>query len=310
MATIASNGALHSILGGLQPGGTCLSWMAGLVACEALRLTQRFTKSTSWCTRFFVYFALAMSVTLAGLFASVLYHYCVESYGNYEALRHITRVLRFHFVCSRVATFAGFLFYTQSVWGSKTGKLKICKIPIVQLILVVVNMCLYALFTLRIIRLFSLATFEDFADTWLFERSGQSVQLACGVVLTFIKAYDLSRSDDISKVLAMKNDPFRCAWGVLCLLCQTAIFPTVFDTISVCQNQKHGISGASYSILSVSAELHLFGPIMAISAALDDDDTIVCGTPCPVGRSDRDDGDAGKRHITFQSLEKRERHDT
>ncbi|KAI9626993.1 hypothetical protein KEM48_010037 [Puccinia striiformis f. sp. tritici PST-130] len=32
----------------------------------------------------------------------------------------------------------------------------------------------------------------------------------------------------------------------------------------------NGVSGTAYSLSSISAELHLFGPIVAISAALDD----------------------------------------
>lgn len=250
-----------------------------------------------------------MSATLAGLFASVLYHYCVRGYGDYEALKYVTRVLRYHFFCSRIATLAGFLFYTHSVWNSKTGKMKICKIPIVQIILVLINACLGGLFALRLLRLFKILTFREFGGTWLFERSGYAIQLVCGVLLTFIKAYDLYHSDAISKVLALKDDPFRCAWGTLCILCQTAIFPTIFDTISVCQYQADGMSGASYSILSVSAELHLFGPIMAISAALDDEEIVVCGTPCPVGRNDLDARDVAKPSVIFQSLEKEEEND-
>jgi hypothetical protein len=32
-------------------------------------------------------------------------------------------------------------------------------------------------------------------------------QLICGITLTFIKAYDLACSDEIPRVLAMKDDP-------------------------------------------------------------------------------------------------------
>jgi hypothetical protein len=67
MSTVLSDhDILYSVLGGLQPGGTVFSWIAGLTACEALRLTQRFDENTSWDKRLFVYFSLVMSVTQAG----------------------------------------------------------------------------------------------------------------------------------------------------------------------------------------------------------------------------------------------------
>ncbi|KAI7963320.1 hypothetical protein MJO29_003747 [Puccinia striiformis f. sp. tritici] len=128
MDRLSDHEILYSVLGGLQPGGTCLAWIAGLIACESLRLTQRFDEETSWDKRFFVYFSLLMSVTLAGrssldrerrlklwllfflrypetfyvhakinqcrLFAAMLYHYCIGSYGNYHNLLHVTNVVR------------------------------------------------------------------------------------------------------------------------------------------------------------------------------------------------------------------------
>ena len=71
---------LYSTLGGLQPGGTVFAWIAGLIACEALRLTQRFDGHTSWDKRLFVYFSLLMSITQAG-YESVLssFHHSYSS---------------------------------------------------------------------------------------------------------------------------------------------------------------------------------------------------------------------------------------
>ncbi|KNE96496.1 hypothetical protein PSTG_10203 [Puccinia striiformis f. sp. tritici PST-78] len=304
MVTLSDRQALYEILGGLQAGGTCQAWIAGLIACEALRLTQRFDQNTSLLRRSFVYFGLAMSVTSAGLFAAVLYHYCVENYGDFEAVRHLTSFLRYHFICGRIATFAGFMFYTHSVWLSDTGKMRVLKIPIILIILVLLNLCLYALFIVRMRRIFKIPSFVEFGENWLFHRRGQVIQLVCGTILTLIKAYDLSRSDEITKVLATKNDPLGCAWGVLCLLCQTAIFPTVFDAISLWQNGGGMVTGAAYTTLSISAQFHLLGPLLAISAALDEDEVIDLGTPCTVEVGDLGVRDTCGKHITFEQADK------
>ncbi|POW05256.1 hypothetical protein PSTT_09809, partial [Puccinia striiformis] len=114
-----------------------------------------------------------------------------------------------------------------------------------------------------------------------------------GAVLTFLKAYDLVKSGAVKRVLATRDDLHGFSWNSLCCLCQTAIFPTVFDLIAVSLPTPNGVSGTAYSLSSatvfsstlrrtvvddsftfanrsISAELHLFGPIVAISAALDD----------------------------------------
>ncbi|PLW33579.1 hypothetical protein PCANC_23640 [Puccinia coronata f. sp. avenae] len=145
-----------------------------------------------------------------------------------------------------------------------------------------------------------------FGSSWMWERPAQSVQLICGITLTFIKAYDLACSDEIPRVLAMKDDPLRFAWGVLCLLCQTAIFPTIFDAVLVCLEPSDKAVGMSYSILSFSAELHLFGPIMAISASLDDDDLDNYEEPdSPLQKGGFDVADETKKHLPFESTDMR-----
>jgi len=298
---------LYVIFGGLQPGGTCLAWIAGLVACEAIRLTQRFGDDTPWIKRLFVYLVLFLSVALASLFGAMVYYYGVESNGNYEALNYVPPSLRYHFVCSRIATFAGFLFYSHSVWSSPTGQRKIFRIPIIRIIIVLMNAGLYFICTLRVIRLFRITNFGMFQHSWLWQRPAPAAQLGCGAVVTLIKAYDLWQSNAISKVVVLKGDPFRCAWEVLCLLCQTAIFPTVVDAILVCVIPQDGRVGLAYSIFSLSAEFHLFGPIMAISAELDDDPA-ECSTPCPVVTGSLNVGDAGGKK-KFQSVQTKKKED-
>ncbi|KNZ61409.1 hypothetical protein VP01_1403g2 [Puccinia sorghi] len=294
---------LYDILGGLQPGGTCLAWISGLVTCEALRLTQRFGDNTSWIRRLFVYVVLFLSVALARFVSSFLLHH--------------GRVGRCKFMCIisfAVGSLTGFAFYSRSVWSSPTGQRKIFRIPIIRIIMVWLNVGLYFLFIFRAIRLFRISTFEMIGHSWMWERPFRPLtivpdthplkKLGCGAVVTLIKAYDLLQSDAISKVLMIKGDPFRSAWGVLCLLCQTAIFPTIFDAILVCLKPQDGRVGTVCSVFSLSAEFHLFGPIMAISAALDDDPA-ECSTPCPVRKGNLNVGDAGRKHISFQSVEKK-----
>ncbi|KAI7960174.1 hypothetical protein MJO29_005242 [Puccinia striiformis f. sp. tritici] len=366
MVTLSDRQALYEILGGLQAGGTCQAWIAGLIACEALRLTQRFDQNTSLLRRSFVYFGLAMSVTSAG-YRSVLSCYnhershrnltcadlsslliyrecpdskmqaCLQPFCIIIALK-ITEILRLLdislafcdiilFVVGSAVTYLnkmtwglwssnipGFMFYTHSVWLSDTGKMRVLKIPIILIILVLLNLCLYALFIVRMRRIFKIPSFVEFGENWLFHRRSMPLiiireirpnkKLVCGTILTLIKAYDLSRSDEITKVLATKNDPLGCAWGVLCLLCQTAIFPTVFDAISLWQNGGGMVTGAAYTTLSISAQFHLLGPLLAISAALDEDEVIDLGTPCTVEVGDLGVRDTCGKHITFEQADK------
>ncbi|KAI7956710.1 hypothetical protein MJO28_003805 [Puccinia striiformis f. sp. tritici] len=102
-----------------------------------------------------------------------------------------------------------------------------------------------------------------------------------GAVLSLMKAYDLVKSGEAQKVLADTDDPsvfipcvkiakLGLCWSVLCCLCQTAILPTVFDLIALSLPTSLGVNGAAHSMRSISAQLHLFGPSVAISAALDD----------------------------------------
>ncbi|POW15731.1 hypothetical protein PSTT_01957 [Puccinia striiformis] len=247
----------------------------------------------------------------------------------FEAVRHLASFLRYHFICGRIVSFiitcslchgrylfqqydmefmvleySRIHFYTHSVWLSDTGKMRIFKIPVILIVLVLLNLCLYSLFIVRMLRIFKVPSFVEFGENWLFHRRGQVIQLVCGTILTLIKAYDLSRSDEITKVLATKNDPLGCAWGVLCLLCQTAVFPTVFDAISLWQNGGGMVTGAAYTTLSISAQFHLLGPLLAISAALDEDEVIDLGTPCTVEVGDVGVRDTCGKHITFEQTDK------
>ncbi|POW11139.1 hypothetical protein PSHT_08481 [Puccinia striiformis] len=123
----------------------------------------------------------------------------------------------------------------------------------------------------------------------------QHLILIEGAVLTFLKAYDLVKSGAVKRVLATRDDLprhiARIVWGT-----DEALFDgtdTAFLGIPcvACAKQPfslplpapNGVSGTAYALSlavvdaplpfanrSISAELHLFGPIVAISAALDD----------------------------------------
>ncbi|KNE96347.1 hypothetical protein PSTG_10314 [Puccinia striiformis f. sp. tritici PST-78] len=206
MDRLSDHEILYSVLGGLQPGGTCLAWIAGLIACESLRLTQRFDEETSWDKRFFVYFSLLMSVTLAGLFAAMLYHYCIGSYGNYHNLLHVTNVVRFHYIFARVATCGGYSFYAHSVWVSGLGKVKICKVPVVKVCTAVLVVGLSVVIVLGIPRAFTIPTFQTVADHGSSGIWGRVVQLICGALLTLLKACDLARSKAVRQMLVSNQD--------------------------------------------------------------------------------------------------------
>ncbi|OAV95312.1 hypothetical protein PTTG_26712 [Puccinia triticina 1-1 BBBD Race 1] len=289
MDTLSDTDILYSVLGGLQPGGTCLSWIAGLITCEALRLTQRFDDNTSWDKRFFVYFSLLMSVTLAGLFAAMLYHYCIESYGNYQSLLKLTTVVRCHYIFGRVATCGGYSFYAHSVWASGLGKVKVCKVPVVKILTALLLAGLCVVVILGIPRAFTVPTFETVAD------HGSSG----------LWAYDLAKSKAVRNMLAGNNDPLRFASSILCLACQTAIFTTIFDGISLCLRNTKG-AGIGYTMMSLSAELHLFGPIMSISATLQEDCLVDQASTCSMAKTEcKAAAPASTKKLTFQTQEKR-----
>ncbi|KNZ58171.1 hypothetical protein VP01_1982g1 [Puccinia sorghi] len=347
---ISNHEVLHNILGGLQPGGTCIAWISGLVTCEALRLTQRFGDNTSWIRLLFVYVVLFLSVALArfpvGCRGILLCSRTIKLPSE-KSNSLIASGPRYHFVCSRIVSRMTnwslcFELHTDAE----------CNVVIVSLdcgsvrqhsqipdgadeaiqntnypnnygmveFRALLPLHFQSHSTIQAIHLRDVCAQLDVGETIhdytvchlnrsfrpliIFPDANPRKKLVCGAVVTLIKAYDLFQSDAISKVLVMKGDPFRCAWGVLCLLCQTAIFPTVVDVILVCLLSQDGKVGAICSICSLSAEFHLFGPIMAISAALDEDPA-ECSTPCPVVKGSLNVGDARRKQITFEAVEQK-----
>ncbi|PLW22290.1 hypothetical protein PCANC_12764 [Puccinia coronata f. sp. avenae] len=308
MSTVLSDhDILYSVLGGLQPGGTVFSWIAGLTACEALRLTQRFDENTSWDKRLFVYFSLVMSVTQAGLFAAMLYHYCIQSYGNYHQLLHITHVVQFHYIFSRIATCAGYTFYAYSVWASGLGKMKICKVPIIRIVTALLLLGVYVVIVIGIPRALSLSKFETVANHGSFGPWGHFVQLICGGLLTLLKAGDLVSSKPVREQLASDQHWTRHASAILCLMVQTAVFTTGFDLVTYSLRNAKG-AGFGYSMMSLTAEIHLLGPIMAISATLQEDFLAeqAAASTCPIGQTECQTAvPSTTRRLTFQTQEKR-----
>ncbi|POV98164.1 hypothetical protein PSHT_14187 [Puccinia striiformis] len=298
---------LYSTLGGLQPGGMCLAWVSGATICEALRLMQRFDPKTTWDKRVFVYFSFFMSVSLLSLFQARIYQDVIVHYGDYQKLLEVTDILRFNHVATRIEVRAylvspsipqaheclgetsGFLYYSYDVWQSGLGKLRMWKIPIIKVSTCVLYLLTTAAFISRITTSFlqrSVAHAQA-KKNWPPYRSLIFIiyvlpwKLIEGAVLSLMKAYDLVKSGEAQKVLADTDDPsvfipcvkiakLGLCWSVLCCLCQTAILPTVFDLIALSLPTSLGVNGAAHSMRSISAQLHLFGPSVAISAALDD----------------------------------------
>ncbi|KAI9611073.1 hypothetical protein H4Q26_008920 [Puccinia striiformis f. sp. tritici PST-130] len=262
---------LYSTLGGLQPGGMCLAWVSGATICEALRLMQRFDPKTTWDKRVFVYFSFFMSVSLLSLFQARIYQDVIVHYGDYQKLLEVTDILRAYLVSPSIpqaheclGETSGFLYYSYDVWQSGLGKLRMWKIPIIKVSTCVLYLLTTAAFISRITTSFlqrSSLIFIIYVLPW---------KLIEGAVLSLMKAYDLVKSGEAQKVLADTDDPLGLCWSVLCCLCQTAILPTVFDLIALSLPTSLGVNGAAHSMRSISAQLHLFGPSVAISAALDD----------------------------------------
>ncbi|KAI7963975.1 hypothetical protein MJO29_004402 [Puccinia striiformis f. sp. tritici] len=243
---------LYATLGGIQPVGTCLAWVVGLTMCEALRLTQRFDPKTSLIKRTFVYFSLIMSVALLSLFLGLIYRNAVVNYGQYRKLLEITDIFRFDYMVTRIATLGGLAYYSYDVCHSDLGKIEMWKIPVIKVFICVLYLGVTGIFIGRITLVFLMVKVpgaSSHAEQWPTYRAGQYVQVR--YVSSSIGVHGFS-------------------WSFLCCLCQTAILPTVFDLIAVSLPTPNGVSGTAYSLSSISAELHLFGPIVAISAALDD----------------------------------------
>ncbi|POW04309.1 hypothetical protein PSTT_10511 [Puccinia striiformis] len=347
---------LYSTLGGLQPGGMCLAWVAGATICEALRLTQRFDPETSWDKRIFVYFSLFMSVTLISLFQALVYWNAVVNYGQYRKLIEITDIFRRPWEVRGFLVFSstaeayeclvetsGFLYYSYDVWRSDVGKIKIWKLPTIKVFICVLYVGVTGVFIRRIISSFAvlkIAGGRPPVEKWPTYRA---IDLIEGAVLTFLKAYDLVKSGAVEKLLGSRDDSLAFCWNSLCCLCQTAIFPTVFDLIAVSLPAPNGVSGTAYALSSaililkayqrlavvdaslpfanrsISAELHLFGPIVAISAALGDM-TLPSDEPCcslencltrEMNQTSQSVGDSNQeRPVTFKTSATRERQDS
>ncbi|POW20204.1 hypothetical protein PSHT_03862 [Puccinia striiformis] len=154
-------------------------------------------------------------------------------------------------------------------------------------------------------------TCADLSSLLFYRECPDSKMQAClqpFCIIIALKITEISRLLDISlafcDIILFVVGSLGCAWGVLCLLCQTAIFPTVFDAISLWQNGGGMVTGAAYTTLSISAQFHLLGPLLAISAALDEDEVIDLGTPCTVEVGDLGVRDTCGKHITFEQADK------
>ncbi|POV94930.1 hypothetical protein PSTT_16556 [Puccinia striiformis] len=179
---------------------------------------------------------------------------------------------------------SGFLYYSYDVWQSGLGKLRMWKIPIIKVSTCVLYLLTTAAFISRITTSFlqrSVAHAQA-KKNWPPYRVVGSIQvqdvaytehrrvftnkslifiiyvlpwkLIEGAVLSLMKAYDLVKSGEAQKVLADTDDP-----SVFIPCVKIANLPTSL-----------GVNGAAHSMRSISAQLHLFGPSVAISAALDD----------------------------------------
>ncbi|KAI9616875.1 hypothetical protein KEM48_010163 [Puccinia striiformis f. sp. tritici PST-130] len=97
---------LYSTLGGLQPGGMCLAWVAGATICEALRLTQRFDPETSWDKRWHLNIFPTLAFTNSNLMLiALVYWNAVVNYGQYRKLIEITDIFRFDYMATRIVSF-------------------------------------------------------------------------------------------------------------------------------------------------------------------------------------------------------------
>ncbi|KAI9616876.1 hypothetical protein KEM48_010164 [Puccinia striiformis f. sp. tritici PST-130] len=102
------------------------------------------------------------------------------------------------------------------------------------------------------------------------------LKLIEGAVLTFLKAYDLVKSGAVEKLLGSRDDSLPAPNGV-----SGTAYALSSAILILKAYQRLAVVDASlpFANRSISAELHLFGPIVAISAALGDM-TLPSDEPC------------------------------
>jgi len=237
----------------------------------------------------------------------MLYYYCIESYANYQNLLQITLVVRFHYIFGRIVTCAGYAFYACSVWTSAVGQTRICKVPVVKILtLVLITGLVFLVAFFGIPRAFRTPSFASLADHKTSAPWSLYAQVICGAVLTLLKAYDLARSKATHQILKPEDNWFRQTANTFYSLVQTAVFTTGFDVMSLCLRNAKG-AGFSYSIMSLTAQIHLLGPIMAISAQLQEDFMAEqAASACSMAKTECQTAvPPTTRRLTFQTQEKR-----
>lgn len=241
---------------------------------------------------------------MAVLYGAVLYHYCVENYGDYQYLTPITATVRCHYILGRLAVLGGLSFYSYSLYNSGLAKSRIFWVRLIKVLTWLMLICVSILFAFGIVGIFKARSWLTVRQTSLAWKLMPFVQFSSGAFLTVIKLTDLARSNAFSVALSLQNHPLRAASSLLCLACQTAIFPTAFDIVSMCMIRSHHV-GVAYTILSLSAQLHLFGPIIAISASLDDSLVVDQSSSFSAGKNDPKGRDTPKeKQLAFLKQEK------
>ncbi|KAI9627677.1 hypothetical protein H4Q26_017244 [Puccinia striiformis f. sp. tritici PST-130] len=156
----------------------------------------------------------------------MLYHYCIGSYGNYHNLLHVTNVVRFHYILP----------------GLPLVEVKSFSLRIMGLLG-------YGKRRANTFHFFILAIgVQQKLRPIVFGPRGRVVQLICGALLTLLKACDLARSKAVRQMLVSNQDLLRYVSSILCLLCQTAIFPTIFDLVSLYLRNAKG-AGIGYTMM-------------------------------------------------------------
>lgn len=237
----------------------------------------------------------------------MLYYYCIESFANYQNLLQITLVVRFHYIFGRIVTCAGYAFYAYSVSTSGIGQTRICKVPVVKILtLLLITGLVFVIAFIGIPGAFRTLSFESLADHRTPEPWRLYAQVLCGAVLTLLKAYDLVRSKTNHQFMKSEEDWFRRTGNMFYTLAQTAVFTTGFDVISFCLRNTKG-AGFSYSMMSLMAQIHLLGPIMAISTQLQEDFIAEqAASACSMAKTEcQKAAPPTTRRLTFQTQEKR-----
>ncbi|MBW0521720.1 hypothetical protein O181_061435 [Austropuccinia psidii MF-1] len=257
---------IYGFLSRLQPGATCNAWICGLVVIEAVRLTQRFDENMPVPERWFVLFSIPVAILLFALFGAAVFREFLAGFGNPKPRLDLTYTFKFHFLFTRTALDAGMLLYTYSVWQSRLMTYKIGQVNPIRIAVLLLVLLSITMNSWNTVDLFCTHHYEVLVQAVLKRRLAALSQLALETIVTMAIIYDSVFSNKSSENEKFRHTLRETFFRLVKVLPQTPLVPMIFNMVTNFVNFNR--SGEKYSLLYVTAQVHLLGPIIAIVASL------------------------------------------